>query len=144
MKKNPKSKRAEILIGIDPGKKTGVAVTIYGKLEYLYTIDFWMCYDFITTGYRTDQTEIHIEDTSDLPIFHKGMNKRSMGEIGRRVGSVCREAELLNIGFSRLGYTVIMHRNKKTSKIDSETFKRLTGWKGRSNQHERDAVCLII
>jgi len=131
-----------IKFGIDPGKTTGVAILFNGKIESLITTDFWGAYQ-LAISYSKD-IEIHIEDTNDLPVFRHAKNQAIKGAMGRSVGSVCREASLLAEGFRRLGYAVICHGNKSSSKLDDETFRRITGWKGRTNQHVRDAACLVI
>lgn len=134
----------KIIIGIDPGKQTGLAFAIDGKITELCTVDFWTAYDRVRM-WAPECVEIHIEDTSDLPVIGRPhTNRHAHGKIGRNVGGVCREAELLISGFRRLGYTVIPHRNKKSSKMDAKTFNRITGWEGRTNQHQRDAAVLVI
>jgi hypothetical protein len=135
---------AKIHIGIDPGVKTGFAQAINGKLVRLETTDFWEVYEGVKAMWSINDVAIHIEDTNDLPVFHHGANRKAQGAIGRNVGEVCREASLLIQGFERLGYNVIPHRGKRSKKVDHKTFCRITGWKGRTNQHQRDAACLII
>ena len=137
-----------IKIGIDPGVKTGIAeimdTDLFSPKLSLYTTDFWGCYEFIRKNYAPSCTEIHIEDTNDLPVFRESSNNRIQSRMGRNVGAVCREASLLIEGFQRLGYKVVVHNNKKSAKLDAKQFKVLTGWQGRTNQHERDAAALIL
>lgn len=135
-----------ITIGIDPGRNTGVAiVNDQGKLVYLNTTDFWGAFSIITTFDKNNVKAVHIEDTSDLPVFHKtAQTRQAIATTGRRVGEVCAEARLLADGLERYGYKVIRRRQKKSQKLNAMIFKRLTGWKGRTNQHQRDAAALII
>jgi hypothetical protein len=130
-------------IGIDPGKQTGIAIMRDGKLSMMYTTDFWKCHDEIVCM-PSCEVEIHIEDTNDLPVFHDAPNMDVKGAIGKRVGGVCREANLLIERFRSLGYTVVVHNNKKSPKLDAKQFARLTGWKWRTSQHSRDAAMLVI
>jgi hypothetical protein len=133
-----------VKLGIDPGTHTGIALAVDGKLTQLYTSDFWECYDWVRDTYLPGEIEIHIEDTNDLPVIDRGASWRSHGKIGKNIGSVCREASLLISGFRRLGYAVVCRDQKRTPKLDAETFRRLTGWEGRTNSHMRDAAVLVF
>jgi hypothetical protein len=139
-----KNQTHRVKLGIDPGTHTGMALAVDGKLTQLYTSDFWECYDWVRDTYRPGEIEIHIEDTNDLPVIDRGTGKRSHGKIGKNVGSVCREASLLISGFRRLGFDVVVRDNKTTPKLRGEPFRRLTGWNGQTNQHQRDAAMLVF
>ena len=69
-------------IGIDPGKKTGWARMKNGILDELDTSEFWTVYLMLTKFYSTKETEIHIEDTNDLPVFHREMRRLSAEVLG--------------------------------------------------------------
>lgn len=138
--------KPRITIGIDPGKKTGIAVMENDILRLLISLDFWGAYAFVCNYPVSSIRAIVIEDTRDLPVFHK--QAKTFGAIaatGRNVGSVCREAQLLAEGFERAGYNVIKKsRNPKTPKLSSRQFRQLTGWMNRTNSHMRDAAMLIL
>lgn len=140
--------KSRITIGIDPGKKTGIAVMENNTLRLLVTLDFWGTYNFVRDYPVSAVRAIIIEDTSDLPVFQRNRKADNWGAIaatGRNIGAVCREALLLAEGFQRSGYNVIKKsRNPKTPKLSSRQFRQLTGWMSRTNQHERDAATLLI
>ncbi len=135
-------------IGIDPGAKTGLAIMQDGILADLITTDFFgaieiICGDFygINDGTKNNNQTVIIELPVNDHIFHKHSTPRSLGSIGVDVGRVMREAELL-IEYCRRND--IEHKAvAPQGKIDHETFCRITGWKGQTNQHKRDAGMLI-
>ena len=65
-----------------------------------------------------------------------------MGKIGQNVGSVRAEGKLLCMGLRDLGYEVV--QVSPMGKIDAAGFSSLTGYRGRTNQHERDAGLLAF
>jgi hypothetical protein len=127
-------------IGIDPGAKTGLAIMQGGVLIYLITTDFWGAIAQIKHDSNGELTVI-IELPKNDHIHHKYDTPRSLGSIGVDVGRVMREAELLIEYCRRNG---IEHKVvAPQGKIDHETFCRITGWKGQTNPHKRDAGMLI-
>ena len=139
----------KVLIGIDPGKYTGLAVIINGKLD-LWTIDFWTTIEQLHQHHNIygDDLRVYIEDPNpNKPVFfRKGTKSKVMHNIAQKVGSNKREASLL-IEYCRLnGIKVFPQVPKKGSmtKLKADYFKRLTGCKGRSSEHARDAAMLIF
>lgn len=132
-----------IHVGIDPGTQTGFAWWNETSGEFVCrTTDFWGVIDTMTHDvfFSRPVTIVHIEVPSSKTLF-AGRNKR-LGAAGD-VGAVVRESQLLAEGIRRLGYKVIEHTPaEKGKKLDAETFRRLTGYSGRTNQHERDAGML--
>lgn len=126
-----------MIIGIDPGKDTGIAyLNEDGTIFNLGTDDFWGAVDVILLF---DQMEsIELEVAIELPS-----NKHVLpGRRGVDVGSVIREAELL---VKLLELRDIPHKKyTPLGKISAEKFNLETGWKGKSNPHTRDAARLAI
>lgn len=58
------------------------------------------------------------------------------------VGAVRRESMLLADGLELAGAQV--ERVHPPGKVDAVTFARITGWTGRTNEHQRDAGMLAI
>lgn len=138
-------KTGKICIGIDPGKQTGVAISMGGRLIKLLTLDFWSAYALVCSYPISSIQAVIIEDTSDLPVFHKGAKTwGGAAATGRRVGAVCREADLLFEGLKRAGYNVIKRQGKVNRKLNAKQFNSITGWTGKSNQHQRDAGTLLL
>jgi hypothetical protein len=136
-----------VLIGIDPGMSTGVAV---GSREdptipiTFKTLDFWAAYDFVK-GYNADYTGIVIEVRKGH-VIHRSEDGNTQG-FGRdkqaaNVGSARREAVLLAERFEALGFPVVRVNPTKT-KWTAEQCRQKTGIAARTNEHTRDAIRLV-
>lgn len=157
------------LVGLDPGKSTGFC--LYNKtrkrIVKLCTLDFWQVFDVIElvfTSYNIageggrkeaplyhNKIEFVIENSSlNKPTFAKAGDGKELSrqKISRNVGMNQRESVLLIQGIRRLGYEVKEVTPSKKSaykgKITVPMFKAMTGWKGTSSQHARDAAMLVI
>lgn len=124
------------IIGIDPGKTTGVAVSVDGELARMVTTTFWGAYELIL-DYK-DNSLTRIKVVIEVPKTKANWHGP---KAAHDVGRVCREAELLAEGIERLGVEVI--RQHPQGKLNHEQFTRITGWGKRTNQHCRDAGMLI-
>ena len=127
------------LIGIDPGKHTGIAIYRDGALCELHTLSPDMLESLLV---RTRSDLVVFEDSrKQSAVFSRGTNARATLKIARNVGEVdmlcrqiddmCRRHGLESVGVSPL---------RKGAKVDAERFAVVTGWTQRSNQHERDAA----
>jgi hypothetical protein len=127
-----------IVIGVDPGRNSGLAVYKDGVLAELLTTNFWGVIDAI----NCNQSAVFVvEMPSTRHVWHKGATARGAIErTGVNVGSCLREAELI-IEFLGLHncQTII---EKPAGKMLATEFKKLTGWTGRTNQHMRDAAVM--
>lgn len=143
-----------VYIGIDGGKQTGVA--IWGgepKQLLVRTVTFWGCVDLVRAvldfkeipnlGLKVVGLTIVIEDvTKNKPTFRRrGQREGVIDRMAQNVGSVKRETELLIERFEQWGLTV--KRVPPSKKLSAATFKRWTGYTGRTSQHARDAAMLV-
>jgi hypothetical protein len=142
--------RTRYVIGIDPGVLTGLAVWDREKraLLRLETLDFWRAWEYIVDGYTVDAVEVVIEDPSgNRPVFDKeGVSigeRRKRERIAQNVGSNKREARLLLAGLLRRGYRV-RAVTPTAAKWSSDRLAALTGWRGLSSAHSRDAARLVF
>lgn len=138
-----------VVIGIDPGLKTGIAIFVKGGLEELRTISPWEIPALISRQQEDRGIKRVIYEDSRLQshIFsaHKP-GSRALGQaqklkIARNVGQidgwccliaqVCAERGITCHGISPAA---------KGAKLDAKRFEGVTGWQGRSNEHERDAA----
>ena len=127
------------IIGIDPGKATGIAIYRDAALCELRTV-------------RPEQVEavlmevrprrVVFEDSrQQSAVFNRGANPRATLKIARSVGEIdqlCRQIESLcaRLGIECVGVSPL----RKGSKLDAPRFAALTGWTGRTNPHVRDAA----
>jgi len=125
-----------IQIGIDPGVNTGLAVAEDGKLVRLETLDFWKVYH-IVCGLIDEHSSLRVV----IEVPKTKVNWHG-SKAAHDVGRVCREAELLADGLELAGAQV--ERVHPSGKVDAATFARITGWKGLTNPHKRDAGMLAI
>ena len=138
-------------IGIDPGRKTGLAVwdAKLSTFELLDTLDFWQTVDLVTTAYPPLSTVLVIEDPGmNKPTFgHGEAARRKREKISRNVGWNQCEAALLIEGFERLGYEVrrVRPQGKKGEKRkwNAAKFRAITGYTKRTSEHSRDAGMLV-
>ena len=138
---------ARYLIAIDPGKQSGVAVWDYARqcVMNVYTFNFWQLHDFVLEQYQPDDGVILIESSeSQSYLWHaQGKNRAVTGKVGRSVGANNREASLLAERFASRGYSVGTVKPKNT-KLSAEAVKRLSGYQGRTNNHNRDAIMICV
>lgn len=126
-------------IGIDPGKQTGVSSYHDGILVELRTVSPGDVYEVLL---ESGATRVVMEDSRlQSAVFPRAVGPRAMLKIARNVGevdqicrrieAVCETAGIDLVRVSPLG---------KGAKLNAARFKEITGWTGRSNQHERDAA----
>ena len=127
------------LIGIDPGKNTGIAIYRDGALCELHTLSPDMIESLLV---RVHPDLVVFEDSrKQSPVFSRGVSARATLKIARNVGEIdqlcrqiaemCRRLGLFSVGVSPL---------RKGAKFNAERFAAVMGWTQRSNQHERDAA----
>ena len=140
-----------MIIGIDPDSdKHGVAIYKDGALHDLLMNDLMDLMDTL----KTNQSKIDFNSTIVVHIenvlgnntssfnhssrFSKGVNSK----ISEKVG-MCKQAQSeVEKLCKHLGIEVVRHRVSKQWKsgASKDTFKRVTGWAGRSNEDSRSAA----
>ena len=130
-----------ITIGIDPGVHTGFAVAQNGCLSDVNTLSFTNAQAILLEMRdRGHFLELVIEDPRGQYVpFHQREPQRIKG-----VGSVERDAKLW-IEFAE--YYNIPYRTVKPGKyrkIDAATFRKWTGWIGRTSIHSRCAAMMVL
>lgn len=146
--------KARFLIGIDPGRNTGFC--LYNrqtkKIERLELMTFWELIDFIESIDKQTQlpyTEFVLEDPQlNKPVLFSrnsevGHAPRVMLKIAQDVGRNKEQAAML-IEYFRKHNIRWLQVQPTTSKWKTDYFNRLTGWKGTSNEHTRDAAKLVF
>jgi hypothetical protein len=130
----------EMIIGIDPGAKTGIAQYTNGKLLAMQTTDILGAITLI----RLTLAKLVVLEDSTLTshIFTApGVAHRAALKVARNIGEVDAYCKIIKQVCGDLGisYRSISPKDKG-KKIDAKEFERITGWTGKSNQHERDAA----
>lgn len=130
-----------ILIGIDVGKNTGVAVQVDGVLTVVEThciISAMALVKAKIDDAKSDGIKIFIEDAR-LRKWVTGGREKLQG-----VGSVKRDSGIWEefCIYYGVDFQLVAPKDNKT-KLSSDTFKHYTGWRGRTSEHARDAAMLI-
>lgn len=138
----------KVLIGIDTGVHTGFAMAIDyqdgkgGELQQVIclTITQAMARVLEIAGhYDRCNVQLFIEDAR-LRTWFTGGREKAQG-----AGSIKRDAQIWE-GWckeNQIQYKMI-HPRDNCTKYKSETFARITGWTGRTNEHARDAAMLVF
>lgn len=134
----------QVVMCLDPGANTGVAMYIGGKLATLNTIDPSQIQNHISE-FRPDM--VIYEDSRLQSNVFTSSSVRSLAakmKVARNVGEIDAWCKLIVsvCGWHQTPAHGISPKNKG-AKIGAKNFALATGWEGRSNQHERDAAMLF-
>ena len=136
---------SKVLVGIDCGVKTGVAMSINGKIELLKTMGIVHAMEFVEFECRGQVgVKIYIEDARKRTWIPKEKNLKARIGRAKGAGSVSRDAQIWE-EFCKLHgfeYVLVAPKHNRT-KLNAAQFKQLTGWHGRTNEHGRDAGMLL-
>lgn len=130
----------DLIIGIDPGVRTGIA--IWSRRTKQYTQ--------ITTLPHHYATQL-VASIKDLKIFIRFEDARlrkwfgkSGPEVQQGAGSVKRDSQLWQewCEMNNIPFEAVAPKDNRT-KLDAATFKTWTGWKASTNEHGRDAAMLV-
>ena len=130
-------------IGIDTGVNTGVAVWQDGELLAVESMTITQAMRFIQDfDNKRGIVKLYIEDARKWIGFH-GKTKATQARL-QGAGSVKRDAAIWEDWCKENGYEVVFVKPMgKGLKKSAEDFKRITGWKGRTNEHARDAAMIV-
>lgn len=128
-----------LILGIDPGLKTGVAHFDGGKLVRLETIH---PADIPQLLQQHRPARVVFEDSRlQSHVWKRGTGVAAAAKIARNVGEVDAWCRLIVATCERLGIAAHgISPQGKGAKLDAAQFEHLTGWSQRSNQHERDSA----
>lgn len=133
-----------MILGIDPGAATGVAIFKAGKLAELLTIEPFQLERSLRDWASAGVGRVVFEDSR---LEKRLWNARQKGAYGaalataRSVGQVDAWCTLITAICGDIGLPAHgVSPTTKGAKVDADVFGRITGWVKRSNQHERDAA----
>lgn len=136
-----------LFIGIDPGVNTGLAVWDATRRQFrtLQTSSIVTAMEYIVSLWRDgEELRIVFEDARQRKYLPRERNLSEYRGKLMGAGSVKRDCEIWeefceNYDIQR---TAVPPR-KGLTKWDADTFKRITGWTGRTSNHARDAALLV-
>lgn len=131
----------KVVMGLDPGTNTGLAVIQDGKLYQLQTIH---PLDIPTMLARWSPDRVIFEDSRlTSHLFTTNGRAAVAKSMARKVGQVDMVCGLIVEACARLGIPAHGISPKgKGKKLNAEQFKALTGWAEPSNEHVRDAAAV--
>jgi len=139
-------------IGIDTGTHTGVAIWGGGQFLLLGTMAIHKAMEIVKRYVQSGiEVVVRVEDPRQRTWF--GTERMSREQERKRlqgVGSVKRDASIwddflsdLCKGKANIKYEMVAPKRNMT-KLSGESFRALTKWQGRTNEHSRDAACLVF
>ena len=129
-----------LLIGIDPGVCTGMAIGRDGRLESIVT--GLACEIEMQVKFHADMEDVFVyfEDARMRQWFGKSGREKLQG-----AGSVKRDCQRWQewLEMNNIPHCKVAPKDNKT-KLNADQFSRITKWEGRTNEHGRDAAMLIF
>jgi hypothetical protein len=132
---------ANIIMGVDPGIHTGVAIYRAGKLADLQTIKPFQLVEVIET---VMPARVVFEDSRlQSHTWSRKLSQAAQLKVARDVGQIDAWCRLIVATCERLSISAHgISPKAKGAKLNAEQFEQLTGWTGRTNEHQRDAAAL--
>jgi hypothetical protein len=139
-----------IIIGIDPGVKTGVAVWDRDeqRLIAVRTLPIHRAMELVKELVSICEVlRIRVEDARKRVWYNdKRMAAKAARGLAMGAASVKRDCSIWE-GFVTdmcpVPLELVAPKNNKT-KVAPERFQQLTGWTGRTSDHSRDAAMLVF
>lgn len=134
-----------ICVGIDTGKHTGFAVwdTEKRKLDFVDTIPIHEALLRIWSQ-RHANVEVYFEDARQRKWYGTRTAKEDRNKL-QGAGSVKRDSTIWEDALKDWGIPFHAVAPKyNVTKMTPEFFRSLTGWKGRTSEHSRDAAMLVF
>lgn len=132
-----------ILIGVDVGVKTGIAIYDRKEKELLdvRTVKIHQAFDIVKRQYamNSQNIEVYFEDARKRVWFGNSGREKLQG-----AGSVKRDSKIwedfltdYNISFQ------MIPPSRNTTKLNAKVFKVITKYNKQTNEHGRDAAMLV-
>lgn len=141
-----------LYIGIDPGTNTGLAIwdSTRKQFERVHTFGIVTAMVEIVEyvryhGLDREDVEIVFEDARKRKWIPREKNLSQFKGRAMGAGSVKRDCAIWEEFCEQYGFrcTAVPPR-KGATKWTPETFAAVTGWKGRTSNHARDAAVLVF
>lgn len=134
-----------IFIGIDTGTHTGVAVWDSEERQFIdiKTLKLHQALQLVITMckvWHKENVVVLFEDARQRKWFGHKANAKMQG-----AGSVKRDAAIWEEFCTDYGIAFrALPPAKGQTKLSPDYFKSLTGWKGRTSDHARDAAMIVF
>ena len=129
-------------IGIDTGVSTGIAVWDAENKDFLLieTTMIHRAMDLVKQHANRSDTFVRVEDARLREWFGQSGREKLQG-----VGSIKRDAKVWEDFLKDIvcPFEMVAPKNN-TTKLNAGTFKSITKWEGKTNEHSRDAAMLVF
>ena len=139
-----------IYIGIDTGVHTGYAV-YDSRIQQLTAVGTDKIHNVMqlvsglndVSKEKGDNIRVRVEDARKRTWYGFHTAKQDRARL-QGAGSVKRDAQIWEDFLTDLGvdFEMVAPKNNAT-KLTAESFRQLTGWAGKTNEHGRDAAMLV-
>ena len=143
---NPKKRQDfYVVIGIDTGVSTGLAIWD-NRTKMLITVKTMMIHQAMRL---VQEQAAEVGPERILVRFEDARLRKYFGRSGREklqgAGSVKRDAKIWEdfLKDEKIPFECVAPRNN-TTKMEAGYFRALTGWKGITSEHTRDATMLVF
>ena len=133
---------AKMLIGIDPGTHTGIAIKMKGKLIRIETMQIRKAIEtvlYCSAAVGSNETLVRFEDARLRTYFGKSDREKLQG-----AGSVKRDCAIWEEVLTEYKIPFQRIHPRYVKATTAEQFKALTGWHGQTSIHAREAAWLIL
>lgn len=135
--------------GIDPGEHTGVAMYDGAQLVEVTTVQIHRALQMVASFVEVAQAngipvKVVFEDARKRRWLPSEKNTSEYRGRLMGAGSVKRDCTIWEDFLKDLGVDYVAQAPRAgMTKLSAEAFARLTGWKGRTSNHARDAAMLV-
>ena len=134
-----------ILWGIDPGTHTGLAVWDTKKQEFKFLATMPIHRALLKLREEKDTISAVYCENPNTFIPYKGVSQRTINLRKQGAGSVKRDFAIWRDACKDYGINFIPTSVRGAQKkMDAKTFKKHSGWHGKTSEHARDAGNIVI
>ena len=134
--------RASVLIGIDPGTHTGIAIKMHGELKIIETVTIWKALHMVQEWAECEGKQnalVRVEDARLRTWFGN-----TGPEVWKGAGSIGRDCAIWQEVLTELKIPFEFVHPKNVKETTAAAFKQLTRWNGRTSKHAREAALMIL
>lgn len=136
-----------IWIGIDTGVNTGVAMWNEGAFRFIKTMQLHQALAYVHYTFDINDRKgvtVVFEDARLRKWYGTYTAKQDRDKL-QGAGSVKRDCKIWEEALCDWGIPFVRLAPKNNlTKLSAEQFQRITGWKGKTNEHGRDAAMLVF
>jgi hypothetical protein len=128
------------ILAIDPGANTGCAHFENGTLKDIFTTTPYQIFQYVQDKIYN---RVILEDSTLISHVYTAPSVKGAAKlkIARNIGEVDGYCKMIVQACAEAGIPCLQISPKgKGAKLNATEFKQITGWEGKSNQHERDAA----